>query len=194
MKSIIALYKRYMRLITKFWVNQVTMAVLGLMVSWPLSIFISESSNYSLFMALSSVITAGFFCFLVYDSANQYGLRFAVRLASPECDRSAIPPSHAGLTISLLAYVPTMLLTILYVIFWIFPVGDAQGVMTVLLYIIPVHSMYNGLYLAVSDMASWLQPVVTVLAFVPACFFGWLGFRLGLQDKGCIVREKQSRE
>ena len=79
MKKFMAFFKEHSSLIVNFWINQVVWSVVGLMISWPLSMILDENKNYSLYMWLVLVFTAGLFCFRVYDMLNQFGLKFSIR-------------------------------------------------------------------------------------------------------------------
>ena len=194
MKKITAFFNEYSKLITKFWIYQVTMSVLGLMVSWPLAIMLKEDSKYSLYMTLAVICTAGFFCFLVYDSLNQFGLRYSIRKSKGMVSELPVPADSTGLKIAAFAYAPTALLILIYVIFFLCGFAQGQGVMVSVIYIVPIHSMYNAGWLALSGQHEVVRMIFTVATLIPATFFSWLGYYLGVRNKGVLFREKVNKE
>jgi len=192
MKKIIAFFNEYSKLITKFWIYQVTMSVLGLMVSWPLAIMLKDDPKYSLYMTLAVICTAGFFCFLVYDSLNQFGLKYSIRKST--ASELPVPEDSIGLKIAAFAYAPTALLILIYFIFFLCGFGQGQGVMVSVIYIVPIHSMYNAGWLALSGQHEVARMVFTIATLIPASFFSWLGFYLGVRNKGVLFREKVNKE
>lgn len=192
MKKIIAFFNEYSKLITKFWIYQVTMSVLGLMVSWPLAIMLKDDPKYSLYMTLAVIFTAGFFCFLVYDSLNQFGLKYSIRKST--ASELPVPEDSIGLKIAAFAYAPTALLILIYFIFFLCGFGQGQGVMVSVIYIVPIHSMYNAGWLALSGQHEVARMVFTIATLMPASFFSWLGFYLGVRNKGVLFREKVNKE
>ena len=119
MKKFMAFFKEHSSLIVNFWINQVVWSVVGLMISWPLSMILDENKNYSLYMWLVLVFTAGLFCFRVYDMLNQFGLKFSIRKNNPAYTSESIPSDSFGLKIALIGYAPTILLVLLYAIFFL---------------------------------------------------------------------------
>ena len=194
MKKITAFFNEYSKLITKLWIYQVTMSVLGLMVSWPLAIMLKEDSKYSLYMTLAVICTAGFFCFLVYDSLNQFGLRYSIRKSKGMVSELPVPADSTGLKIAAFAYAPTALLILIYVIFFLCGFAQGQGVMVSVIYIVPIHSMYNAGWLALSGQHEVVRMIFTVATLIPATFFSWLGYYLGVRNKGVLFREKVNKE
>ncbi len=194
MKNLIEFFKRNSKLITDFWINQVVWSVVGLMVSWPLSLILNKNSNYSLYMALAAVFTAGIFWFRIYDMLNQYGLKFAIRKSKYKGNDLYIPSDSFGLKIGIFAYAPTVLLILLFVIFSIFNLENARAIMASIIYIIPIHSMYNAGWLSLSGLDEYIRIIYTVLTILPIPFFAWLGYYLGVRDKGVIAREKANKE
>lgn len=194
MKKIIAFFKEYSHFITKFWVYQVTMSVLGLMVSWPLAIMLQNDPKYSLYMTIAVICTAGFFCFMVYDTMNQFGLKYSIRKASGASNSLPVPGDSVGLKVALLAYLPTALLILIYTVFFIIGFERGQAVMVSIIYIVPVHSMYNAGWLALSGQKEVIRMLFTIASLIPATFFSWLGYYLGVRNKGVIAREKVNKE
>ena len=66
--------------------------------------------------------------------------------------------------------------------------------MAAIIYMIPIHSMYNAGWLALSDLGEAVLVIYTVLTLVPIPVFAWLGYYLGVRDKGVIAREKVNKE
>ncbi len=194
MKKFITFFKENGSIVWKFILYQIVWSVMGIMVSWPVSIIFSEHENKSLFLALACCFTAGIFCFQVYDMTNQIGLKYSIRKNNPAYTSESIPNNFYGLKIALLAYIPTMLLVLLYVAFYMFGGLDAKNVMIAILYMLPVHSVYSSGFLAIPESAEVFRVLYTVLSLVPAIFFTWLGYFLGLKDKGSVAREKASKE
>ncbi len=194
MKKLITFFKEYSKLITKFWVYQVTMSVLGLMVSWPLAIMLKGDSNYTLYMTIAVIFTAGFFCFLVYDYMNQFGLKYSIRKSKGASNDLPVPKDSLGLKVAAFAYAPTALLVLIYVIFFLCGFEKGQGILVSMIYIIPIHSMYNSGWLALSGQNEIFRMLFSVAALVPATFFSWLGYYLGVRNKGVLFKEKISKE
>lgn len=195
MKKIFNFAKSNSGLIFKLWVDQLIWSVVGLMVSWPLAIILSENENYSLFMGLAGIFTVAIYCFRFYDIFNQIGLKYSIRKCNSSYEQSTIPSDTYGLKVAAIAYIPTAILVILYTIFSIISFnGNAQGVLAAILYIVPIHSMYNCGFLALSGLSESVRTLYTVLALLPAPFFAWLGYYLGIRNKGVIAREKVSKE
>lgn len=194
MKKLITFFKEHNSLIINFWINQVVWSVVGLMISWPLSIMLDENENYSLYMWLALVFTAGIFCFRVYDMLNQFGLKYSIRKNNPSYTSESIPTDSFGLKIALFGYAPTVLLVILYAIFFLAGFDKGSATMVSVIYIVPIHSFYNAGFLALSGVAEGWRLLYTVLSLAPAILFGWLGYYLGVRDKGVIAREKANKE
>ncbi len=194
MKNFVAFFKNNSKLITDAWVNQVVWSVVGLMISWPLSIMLDKDPNYSLYMAIAAAFTAGIFWFRIYDILNQYGLKFSIRKSKSVSEELCVPSDSFGLKIGLFAYAPTVLLIVIFVIFSIIGFETGRGIMAAIIYIIPIHSMYNAGWLALSGLDEIFRVIYTVLTVLPIPFFAWLGYYLGVRDKGVIAREKASKE
>lgn len=194
MKKLIAFFKEHNSLLVNFWINQVVWSVVGLMISWPLSIMFDESENYSLYMWLALVFTAGIFCFRVYDMLNQFGLKFSIRKNNPAYTGNSIPTDSFGLKIALFGYAPTFLLVLLYAIFFLVGFDKGTPIMVAIIYMLPIHSFYNAGFLALSGVAEGWRLLYTVLSLAPAIVFCWLGYYLGVRDKGVIAREKANKE
>ena len=116
MKKFIAFFKANSSLITNFWINQVVWSVVGLMISWPLSIILNESPNYGIYMGIAALFSAGIFWFRIYDILNQYGLKFSLRKAKKSDEELGVPSDTFGLKIGAIAYIPTAILVLLFVI------------------------------------------------------------------------------
>ena len=194
MKKFIAFFKANSSLITNFWINQVVWSVVGLMISWPLSIIFNESPNYGIYMGIAALFSAGIFWFRIYDILNQYGLKFSLRKAKKSDEELGVPSDTFGLKIGAIAYIPTAILVLLFVIFSIIEFNSGTVVTVSALYMLPVHSMYNAGWLALSELNVIWRIIYTVLALFPAPLLAWLGFYLGVRDKGVIAREKSSKE
>lgn len=194
MKNLIAFFKNNSKLIIDFWVNQVVWSVVGLMASWPLSMILNKDPNYSLYMGLAAVFTAGIFWFRIYDMLNQHGLKYAIRKNRSTGEALSVPSDSFGLKIGLFAYAPTALLVIVFTAFSIFNFEGGRAIMAAIIYMIPIHSMYNAGWLALSDLGEAVLVIYTVLTLVPIPVFAWLGYYLGVRDKGVIAREKVNKE
>ena len=192
MKNLNAFFKQNSKLIIDFWVNQVVWSVVGLMVSWPMSIMLNKDPNYSLYMGLAAAFTAGIFWFRIYDILNQHGLKYAIRKSSGE--GSQIPSDSFGLKIGLLSYAPTILLILIFVVFSLIKLENGQAIMAAVIYMVPIHSMYNAGWLALSGFDEIVLVIYTLLTILPIPFFAWLGYYLGVRDKGVIAREKVNKE
>lgn len=194
MKNLNAFFKQNSKLIIDFWVNQVVWSVVGLMVSWPMSIMLNKDPNYSLYMGLAAAFTAGIFWFRIYDILNQHGLKYAIRKSRSSGEGSQIPSDSFGLKIGLLSYAPTILLVLIFVVFSLIKLENGQAIMAAVIYMIPIHSMYNAGWLALSGFDEIVLVIYTLLTIIPIPFFAWLGFYLGVRDKGVIAREKVNKE
>lgn len=194
MKNLIAFFKQNSKLIIDFWVNQVVWSVVGLMVSWPMAMILSKDSNYSLYMGLAALFTAGIFWFRIYDMLNQHGLKYAIRKNRSSCEGLHIPSDSFGLKIGLFSYAPTILLILIFVVFSIVKFENGRAIMAGIIYMIPIHSMYNAGWLALSELGETMRIIYTVLTIIPIPFFAWLGYYLGVRDKGVIAREKVNKE
>ncbi|MBQ3598506.1 MAG: hypothetical protein II987_04495 [Clostridia bacterium] len=194
MKKLIAFFKQNSKLIVDFWVNQVVWSVVGLMVSWPMSIMLNKDPNYSLYMGLAAAFTAGIFWFRIYDMLNQHGLKYAIKRNKGSSEQLNIPSDSFGLKIGLFAYAPTILLVLIFAAFSIFNFESGRAIMAAVIYMIPIHSIYNAGWLALSDLGETVLVIFTVLTLIPIPCFAWLGYYLGVRDKGVIAREKVNKE
>jgi hypothetical protein len=170
MKKFFEQYITYSKYIFKFWVNQISMSVFGIIVSLAATI-----NGNSLVVIGSILFSVGFLCFLLYDMMFMKGLEDSVR------NRDAFQPNKwEGLKIGLLSYAPTLLIGLIAIILF---ACNAATVYTIfkLILIFGVSGTYNGFFWLMTPYIS--EPIIIILTFVPALAATTLGYYLGLKDK-----------
>lgn len=160
----------------KFWVYQFVISLLGVMVTLPLSEFISLHPQYDVFPYLLAVLfCGGVFCFLIYDIMFSLGAKDYIRVQS---GKAPLQP-FKGLYICLIAYIPTFIVALFDVIFALCGYGNGYTVTHVILNVV-IHAQYSG-FMFLFDNS--LGVVGDVLALVFAPLFGSLAYYLAIHDK-----------
>ncbi len=160
----------------KFWVYQFVISLLGVMVTLPLSLFVSNHPEYDVFPYIIAVVfCGGMFCFLVYDIMYNLGAKDYIRV---QAKKAAFEPLK-GLKICLVAYIPTFFIAILDAIFALFQWGSAFTITHVTLNVF-IHAQYSGFMFLLPDSLGVIGDIVAVI-FAP--FFGFLGYYLAVHDK-----------
>ncbi len=175
----------------KFWVYQFVISLLGVMVTLPLSTFISLHPNFDIFPYIIAVVfSGGLFCFLIYDVLYNLGAKDYIRVQS---NKAPFEPLK-GLYICLIAYIPTFFVVILDIIFAVFGWGNAYTVTHVTLNMI-IHAQYSGIMFLLPNSLGAVGDAVSII-FAP--FFGFLGYYLAVHDKtlrGIFgIKVKRNRE
>jgi len=175
----------------KFWVYQFVISMLGIMVTLPLSTFISLHPNFGVFPYIIAVIfCGGLFCFLVYDVIYNLGAKDYIRVQSGK----AVLQPLKGLYICLIAYIPTFFVVLLDIIFAVCGLGNAYTVTHVTLNMV-IHAQYSGIMFVLPDELGVIGDAVSMI-FAP--FFGFLGYYLAVHDKtlrGIFgIKVKRNRE
>lgn len=173
MQSIKKLFKPYVEYssyIFKFWVNQITMSALGLLVSCAISLT-DGILPVQIIMALFPV---GFMCFLIYDYMFQFGHKHSVSIEAVHMRLNKI----FGLKIFGLSYAPTLLLIVLTAIFSILGVPDVPAITSVVYYILNAYNL--GFFWLLSGIPAYITMIIMMLPTMIACT---LGYFLGATDR-----------
>lgn len=169
MKKFFNLYVTYSKYVFKFWVNQVSMSIFGVIVS-----LAAVATGNTAVVIGSMVFSIGFFVFLQYDMMFMKGLEDSVR------NRESFQPNQLeGLKIGLLSYAPTFLFALILII--VYFCGFEAYAIFKFIFIFFFHGSYNGTFWLLGNMIP--DPIVIVLTFIPGLAATTLGYFLGLRDK-----------
>ena len=93
MKKFLSLYTQNLKEMRKFWINQFTISVFGVMITWPCMAMVGTNGENDFVLLLAALFAGGFFCFLEYDVFFQRGARDVTKNINGDC-----PPfsSNAG--------------------------------------------------------------------------------------------------
>lgn len=179
MKKFLSLYTQNMKEMRKFWINQFTISVFGVMITWPCMAIVGSNDENNSVLVLATLFAGGFFCFLEYDVFFQRGARDATKNIHGGCP----PDKLAGLKLGLLAYLPTILFVVLALLFFAIDFGGGYMVCSSVLNFV-IHAMYSGLVAYVhSDTMPFLQPLVLALSLLPGLLSCLLGYAVGASNK-----------
>lgn len=177
MKNFFSLYVTYSKYIFKFWVTQISMSAFGLLVSMASIATISNPTDSKWMVICSAVFAIGFLSFLLYDMMFMRGLNDSPLLK--KYDNNEKPNIWLGLKIALLSYAPTILITLIAIIFYIIDIKPVYIVSkSILLFVI--HGTYNGFFWLLSDTIP--EVMILILSLFPAIISCTLGYYLGLKD------------
>ena len=160
----------------KFWVNQIAMSLLGVMVTLPMLTLENNHPEIGVWPELlAAVFCGGMFCFLVYDVMYALGAKDYIRVTH----QNAEPDPLKAVKICVIAYSPTILVTLCAVIFRLFDLADAYGVVSIIMNMV-IHAMYSGLFFYLPDTVNVIAFPIGILVTL---FFGWLGYFMSTHDK-----------
>lgn len=169
-KKLFKPYVDYSSYIFKFWVNQITMSALGLLVSF--AVYLTEGILIAqIIMALFPV---GFMCFLIYDYMFQFGHKHSVSIEAGHMRFDKL----FGLKIFGLAYAPTFLLIFLTAVFSIFGIPNAPAVTSTIYYLLNAYNL--GFFWLIGSIPAYVTMLIMMLPIIIACT---LGYYLGAIDK-----------
>ena len=172
----IEFYKKNIKIMKKFWINQFTMSLLGLMVTQALIAFAADSPN-SFIPLLGSVFSGGFLCFLVYDVLFERGGADGVKKES-----SSNSSPHRGLLFVLFAYIPTLFFLLLELIFTLTEYSVGFSACSLILNFV-IHAMYQGLIYFSQGYGNVAALITVCLTPLLALFFGWLAYYIGYSGR-----------
>jgi len=163
-------------IIKKFWINQFAASLLGIMITWPLRIFSNRHPSFGMLPELVSLLfCGGFFCFLIYDIIYEMGSKDFLRINH----QNAAYDPYKALRLVMFSYIPTLIFTVLGVIFFISGYGNGYAVISIIMNV-AIHAMYVGLFfilpLNINIIAFPISILITVV-------FGSLAYYLGIHDK-----------
>lgn len=102
MKKFLSLYTQNLKEMRKFWINQFTISVFGVMIIWPCMAMVGTNGENDFVLLLAALFAGGFFCFLEYDVFFQRGARDVTKNINGDC-----PPNKlTGLKLGFFAYLP----------------------------------------------------------------------------------------
>ena len=114
MKKFLSLYTQNLKEMRKFWINQFTISVFGVMITWPCMAMVGTNGENDFVLLLAALFAGGFFCFLEYDVFFQRGARDVTKNINGDC-----PPNKlTGLKLGFFAYLPTILFAALALLFF----------------------------------------------------------------------------
>lgn len=162
--------------IQKFWINQFASSLLGIMITWPLIIFSNRHPSFGMLPELAALtFCGGFFCFLIYDIIHEVGIKDNVRINH----QNATYDPYKALKLITFSYIPTIIFTVLGVVFFVSGYGDGFAVVSIVMNI-AIHAMYSGLFFILPENISVLAFPISILITV---FFGCLAYYLGVRNK-----------
>ncbi len=160
----------------KFWVNQIAISLLGVMITMPM---LTLEKNHPEIGAwpelLAALFCGGFFCFLIYDVMYALGAKDYIRVTH----QNAEPDRLKALKICVLAYLPTIIVTLCAAIFRVTGLADAYGVTSIIMNMV-IHAMYSGLFFYLPDS---INVIAFPIGIIATLFFGWLGYYMSTHDK-----------
>lgn len=163
-------------IVRKFLVNQVAASLLGIMITWPVTIFASRNPQLGILPTLAALLfCGGFFCFLIYDIFYEEGSGDYIRI---EHKNMPYDP-YKAFRLSVFAYSPTILLALLGVTFFVLGYGNGFAVISILLNV-AIHAMYLGLFALLPARFAVIAFPVSILITVSAAAFA---YSLGVHDK-----------
>ena len=159
----------------KFWVNQIAISLLGVMVTWPMIVLSDNMPElHEMPILFAGIFCGGLFCFLIYDLFYQLGAKDFIRISHQKMS----PDPYKALKITAVAYLPTLFLMFLSIVF--FFLAPSAEVVTSGILNIGIHAMYSGIYFVIPKpfnlIAFQLCASVTFL-------FAHLGYYLASHDK-----------
>lgn len=178
MEKIKAFISDHFKELKKFWINQFTMSLFGIMITWPCLAYISSHEGTDAIAVIASCFCGGFFCFLVYDVFFQRGAADATKK-----ERGLIDPSpFTGLTVAAVAYIPTFVFIVAANIFYAANIENGYGFCSVVVNMV-IHAMYSGFIWFFNGTNSYLQPLLMFVTLVPTLFSCALGYYMGLSER-----------
>jgi len=168
---IFAPYNTYSAHIFKFWVNQITMSALGLLVAFAVNL----TDGIILLQIVLASFPIGFMCFLVYDYMFQFGQKDSVSIQAGRIDFDKL----FGLKIYAYAYAPTFLFILLTLIFTVCGVADVPAITAVLYYLLNAYNL--GFFWIIGSALP--QYVTMLIMMIPVGVATFLGYYLGAKDK-----------
>ncbi len=168
-----------MKLINKFLLNQIAMAIFGVMVCLPMPMFGKVA------LIIASLVAALFFVALLYDNAWDEGFRDSNRISNGRLNFRAF---H-GARVALFAYIPTILFWSIWAVSVVLNrLGveflNSVGAVCKAIVVFFCNATYLGIVYTfnnqVNEVALLLSELVCLLPAVIAYF---LGYRLGIIDK-----------
>lgn len=175
----------------KFWVYQFVISLLGVMVTLPLSAFISLHPEFGIIPYIAALIfCGGMFCFLIYYTMFEQGARDYIRVTAHKAEAEPLK----GLWISLIAYAPTAVIALLDVIFALCSWGTGYTITHVTLNVV-IHAQYSAFMYLFPTSLGFIGDFISLI-FAP--LFGFLGYWLASHDKtlrGVFgIKVKRNRE
>ena len=82
MKKFLSLYTQNMKEMRKFWINQFTISVFGVMITWPCMAIVGSNDENNFVLVLATLFAGGFFCFLEYDVFFQRAMQRKISTAA----------------------------------------------------------------------------------------------------------------
>lgn len=166
----------------KFWVNQIAISLLGIMITLPMLTLEKNHPDLGTWPELlAAVFCGGMFCFLIYDMTYALGAKDYIRVHH----QNAEPDKNRALKICVLAYAPTILVTLCAVIFFVLGriIPDTFGnpyAVTSIIMNMAIHAMYSGLFFYLPESFNVIAFPIGIIITV---FFGWLGYYMSTHDK-----------
>lgn len=163
-------------IIRKFWANQIAISLLGIMITWAMTTLKANNPSFGIFPELiACLFCGGFFCFLIYDVCYELGGKDYIRLS-----HNTIPyDSLKTAKITAFAYIPTVLCTIIAIVFFVIGFGDGYAVTSVIMNV-AIHAMYSGFFFILPES---INVIAFPISIFTTLFFAWLGYYLAVHDK-----------
>ena len=162
--------------IRKFFMTHVVMSLLGIMVGLAILKFEGETDGISALALISSIFTVGFLCFLHYDDMYFIGAKNAI---SAKAEGARLDPLR-GLKITLFAYSPTLLVTLVTVCLDLFVKDTDEPTVIALM----VYYACQGSFLALYRVREVIGVTGYVLVMLlPSIISSVLGYFIGSKQK-----------
>ena len=161
--------------IVKFLLTHVVMSVLGIMVGLAvLSIEGEGTTGFSLIAIIGSLFTVGFMCFMHYDDMYFIAEKDGIRARAEGLE----PDKFKGIKITLLAYSPVILITIVAVIISLVSSDDTSTVSQLVFY------AFQGSFISLYALRQFIGFArYALVSLLPAIISSVLGYYLGQKDK-----------
>ncbi|OGO90643.1 MAG: hypothetical protein A2Y17_02830 [Clostridiales bacterium GWF2_38_85] len=172
--------KENFRIIRKFWINQFTMSLFGLFLTIPMSVFAKKNSLGNTPVLIASIVAAFLFIFIMHDLFWQAGAKNAIKQKGKG---SRIDRKH-GLKTALVAYSPTIIITLISVIMFLINVNSssewAGNVNSVLIFIL--NFIFSGMYFGIFNLYFSNQPYYMLIFTAITIIIPAISYYMGTKE------------
>ncbi|HPE94469.1 MAG TPA: hypothetical protein PLT66_00185 [Bacillota bacterium] len=184
MSNFKAFFKENSSLIAKFFITQISINVFSLVIAIAMRMVVhSYDAPKTLLYVLSGLAGTFFFWFLIHDYFWQRGAKDHIMIEAGHLKRDV----WKGLKVGAVALLPTLVLTLVYVITYLIAVptqsvviGSINAVVT-----LPLFYLFDGMYYSFFSLAegSYALPFVVLGVSLLSLAFPTLAYYLGSHEK-----------